>query len=331
MHLTELRWNGIYKGMRKINSTKKILVTGGAGYIGAVLVPALLDRGHAVTVVDNFFYQQTSLLDCCHNDRLTIVRGDVRNESLIQPLAAAADVIIPLACLVGAPLCAQRPLEARSINLDAVLMLLRHAGAHTRIVSPTTNSGYGVGEAGIFCTEETPLRPISLYGCLKAELEAALLADGRAVSLRLATVFGVSPRMRLDLLVNDFTYRAVTDRFVVLFEAHFKRNYIHVRDVARAFLHVLDNFDGMRGQAYNVGLSDANLSKLELCREIQKQVPDFTFLEAPVGEDPDKRNYIVSNEKIERAGFQPQVSLAQGIRELIRGYQVLRRNQFANV
>lgn len=317
--------------MRKINSTKKILVTGGAGYIGAVLVPVLLDRGHAVTVVDNFFYRQASLLDCCHHDRLTIVRGDVRNESLIQPLAAAADVIIPLACLVGAPLCAQRPLEARSINLDAVLMLLRHAGAHARIVSPTTNSGYGVGEAGIFCTEETPLRPISLYGCLKSELEAALLADGRAVSLRLATVFGVSPRMRLDLLVNDFTYRAVTDRFVVLFEAHFKRNYIHVRDVARAFLHVLDNFDGMRGQAYNVGLSDANLSKLELCREIQKQVPDFTFLEAPVGEDPDKRNYIVSNEKIERAGFQPQVSLAQGIRELIRGYQVLRRNQFANV
>ncbi len=317
--------------MSNPNSIKKILVTGGAGYIGSVLTPALLARGHAVTVVDNFTYGQTSLLDCCHNELLTIIRGDVRDEALIKPLAAAADAIMPLACLVGAPLCAQRPLEARSINLEAVRMLLRHAGPQARIISPTTNSGYGVGQAGIFCTEETPLRPISLYGRLKAELEESLLSDGRAVSLRLATVFGISPRMRLDLLVNDFTYRAVTDRFIVLFEAHFKRNYIHVRDVARAFLHALDNFEKMRGQAYNVGLSDANLSKLELCREIRKQVPDFTFLEAPVGEDPDKRNYIVSNEKIERAGFRPAVSLPQGIRELIRGYQVLRRNQYANV
>ncbi|MGI6087703.1 MAG: NAD-dependent epimerase/dehydratase family protein [Kiritimatiellia bacterium] len=317
--------------MSNANSIKKILVTGGAGYIGAVLTPALLARGYAVTVVDNFTYGQTSLLDCCHNDRLTIIRGDVRDETLIKQAAEQADVIMPLACLVGAPLCAQRPLEARSINLEAVLMLLRHAGPKARIISPTTNSGYGVGEPGVFCTEETPLRPISLYGRLKVELEEALLSDGRAVSLRLATVFGISPRMRLDLLVNDFTYRAVTDRFIVLFEAHFKRNYIHVRDVARAFLHTLDNFEQMRGQAYNVGLSDANLSKMELCREIQKQIPDFTILEAPVGEDPDKRNYIVSNEKIERTGFRPEVSLQQGIRELIRGYQVLRRNQYANV
>ncbi len=317
--------------MFAINSTKNILITGGAGYIGAVLTPTLLGQGYLVTVVDNFTYQQASLLDCCHNERLTVVRGDVRDEALIRPLAEKADVIIPLACLVGAPLCAQRPLDAHSINLEAVLRLLKYASPKARFLSPTTNSGYGVGEADVFCTEETPLRPISLYGKLKVELEQALLADGRAVSLRLATVFGISPRMRLDLLVNDFTYRAVADRFIVLFESHFKRNYIHVRDVARAFLHALDNFDLMQGEAYNVGLSDANLSKLELCQVIQQQLPDFTFLDAPIGKDPDQRDYIVSNEKIEKTGFKPQVSLAQGIRELIRGYQIIRRNTYANI
>lgn len=307
-----------------------ILVTGGAGYIGSILVPALLAEGHSVTVLDSFLYNQTSLLDCCNNPNLSIVRGDVRDERVVLPLLAKADAVMPLACLVGAPLCAQKPIEARSINLDAILMLLRHASPAQLFVSPTTNSGYGVGQAGVYCTEETPMNPISLYGRLKVELEKALLDHG-AVSLRLATVCGISPRMRLDLLVNDFTYRAVTDRFIVLFEAHFKRNYIHVRDVARAFLHALAHFDSMKGQPYNVGLSDANLSKMELCLEIKKQVPDFTIMEAPVGKDPDQRNYIVSNDKIEATGFHPQVSIQSAIAELIKGYQVLRRNQYANV
>ncbi|HOE37907.1 MAG TPA: SDR family oxidoreductase [Kiritimatiellia bacterium] len=313
-----------------MNSTPRILVTGGAGYLGAILVPALLARGCAVTVVDNFMYGQTPLFDCCADDKLTIIRGDVRDERLMLPLLKKADVIMPLACLVGAPLCAQKSAEARAINLDAILLLLKNAAKSQRFISPTTNSGYGVGQAGVFCTEETPMNPISLYGVLKVELEQALLAAG-AVSLRLATVCGISPRMRLDLLVNDFTYRAVTDRFVVLFEAHFKRNYIHVRDVARAFLHALDHFDAMRGQPYNVGLSDANLSKLELCQEIQKQVPDFTIMEAPIGKDPDQRNYIVSNAKIEATGYRPQVSIQRAIAELIKGYQIIRRNQHANV
>ena len=313
-----------------MNSTPHVLVTGGAGYLGSILVPTLLARGCAVTAVDNFLYGQTSLLDCCAYENFTIVRGDVRDERLMLPLLKKADVIMPLACLVGAPLCAQKPIEARSINLDAILMLLKNASKAQRFISPTTNSGYGVGQAGVFCTEETPMNPISLYGVLKVELEQALLAAG-AVSLRLATVCGVSPRMRLDLLVNDFTYRAVVDRFVVLFEAHFKRNYIHVRDVARAFCHALDNFDQMKGQPYNVGLSDANLSKMELCLEIQKQVPDFTIMEAPVGKDPDQRNYIVSNAKIEATGFQPQVSIQRAIAELLRGYQIIRRNQHANI
>ena len=313
-----------------MNSTPRILVTGGAGYLGSILVPALLARGASVTVVDNFMYGQTPLLDCCADEKLTIVRGDVRDERLMLPLLQKADVIMPLACLVGAPLCAQKPLEARSINLDAIVWLLKNASKSQRIISPTTNSGYGVGQAGVFCTEETPMNPVSLYGILKVELEQALLAAG-AVSLRLATVCGVSPRMRLDLLVNDFTYRAVVDRFVVLFEAHFKRNYIHVRDVARAFCHALDHFETMQGQPYNVGLSDANLSKMELCLEIQKQVPDFTIMEAPIGKDPDQRNYVVSNAKIEATGYKTQVSIQRAIAELVKGYQVVRRNQHANV
>jgi nucleoside-diphosphate-sugar epimerase len=311
-------------------STPHVLVTGAAGYLGSILVPALLARGFSVCAVDNFLYGQTPLLDCCADDNLSIVRGDVRDERLMLPLLAKADVVMPLACLVGAPLCAQKPIEARSINLDAILMLLKHASPAQRFVSPTTNSGYGVGQEGVYCTEETPMNPISLYGVLKVELEKALL-DAGAVSLRLATVCGVSPRMRLDLLVNDFTYRAVVDRFVVLFEAHFKRNYIHVRDVARAFLHAHDHFDAMRGQPYNVGLSDANLSKMELCLEIQKQLPDFTIMEAPIGKDPDQRNYVVSNAKIEATGYLPQVSIQRAIAELIKGYQVVRRNQLANV
>jgi nucleoside-diphosphate-sugar epimerase len=282
-------------------------------------------------VIDSFMYKQTSLLDCCHNPNLTIVRSDVRNVALIKKHLSKADVIIPLACLVGAPVCNQKPAEARSINLDAIKMLIDLSGKGQMILSPTTNSGYGVGEEGIFCTEETPMRPVSLYGTLKVELEECLLASGRAVSLRLATVCGISPRMRLDLLVNDFTYRAVMDRFVVLFEAHFKRNYIHVQDVASAFIHTMANFDTMRGQAYNIGLSDANISKMELCLEIKKQVPEFCIMESEIGKDPDQRNYIVSNEKIEKTGFKPQVSIQQSISELIKGYQILRRDDFTNL
>lgn len=308
-----------------------ILVTGAAGYIGSVMVPELLNAGHKVVAVDSFIYNQTSLLDCCHSGDLSIVRGDARDTALMKRLVAKADVVIPLACLVGAPVCDRKPIEARSVNLDAVKMLVDMTSRSQMIVSPTTNSGYGVGEDGVFCTETTPMRPVSLYGRLKVELEDHLLASGHAISLRLATAFGISPRMRLDLLVNDFTYRAVTDRFVVLFEAHFKRNYIHVRDIAGAFIHSISNFDRMKNEPYNVGLSEANLSKMELCEEIKKQVPDFCIMESPIGKDPDQRNYIVSNEKIERTGYRPRVSLRAGIAELIKGYQVIRRNQFSNV
>ncbi len=309
----------------------KILVTGGAGYIGSVMVPALLQRGHEVLVVDAFMFNQSSLLDCCHDEKLSIIRGDARDKELISKCLKRVDAIFPLAALVGAPACARDPVAARSTNLDAIRMLLDQRSRDQIIIFPNTNSGYGIGEKGIQCTEETPLRPVSLYGRLKVEAEKSLLDAGNAIALRLATVFGISPRMRLDLLVNDFTYRAVTDRFVILFEAQFKRNYIHVRDVARAFIHALDSFDKMKNQAYNVGLSEANLSKWELCEEIKKQVPSFYFVEAKVGEDPDKRDYIVSNAKLEATGFKPAVSLQMGIAELIKGYQVVQRNQFGNV
>ena len=309
----------------------KSLVTGGAGYIGSVLVPQLLDEGHEVTVLDSFMYGQASLLDCCHHPRLSIVRGDARDRALVAGALKRADVIFPLACLTGAPLCDRDPVGARSINLDAVTMVLELRSREQRVIFPNTNSGYGVGEAGAFCTEESPLRPVSLYGRLKVEAEARVLAEPNTLTFRLATVFGVSPRMRLDLLVNDFTYRAVTDGTVVLFEADFKRNYLHVRDVARAFLHALAGFDAMKGRCYNVGLSDANLSKRELCEEIRKQVPRFWWAEAPVGKDPDQRNYVVSNARIEGTGFKPAVSLEAGIAELIKGYQVIRRAGYANV
>ena len=309
----------------------RILVTGGAGYLGSTLVPALLAAGHKVTVLDNFMYHQNSLAHVCHDPGFDVVRGDVRIEATVLPLLKKADIVIPLAAYVGAPLCARDPVGATTTNHDAIVMMLKHMGKHQRILMPTTNSAYGTGDANNFCTEESPLRPISHYAIEKVKVEQALMQHPNAISFRLATVFGMSPRMRIDLLVNDFTYRAVHDRFVVLFEASFKRNYIHVRDVARAFLHGIDNYEKMNGQIFNVGLSDANVSKRELCEVIQKQVPDFTFIEAPVGRDPDQRNYIVSNAKIEATGYRPRVSLEAGVRELIKGFTMIRNSVYGNV
>ena len=309
----------------------KILVTGGAGYLGSILVPELLRAGHRVAVLDNFMFKQNSLAHVCADPNFDVVRGDCRDEGLVKTLLAKADVVIPLAALVGAPLCAMDPVGATTINLDAQIMLLRNLSPAQRVMLPITNSGYGIGEKGKPCTEESPLRPISLYGRHKVAVERAALERGNAISFRLATVFGMAPRMRIDLLVNDFTYRAVHDRAVVLFESQFKRNYIHVRDVARVFLHALSNFEGMKNQPYNVGLSDANLSKLELARKIKEHLPHFVFVEAAIGEDPDKRDYIVANDKIERTGFKPAHSLDMGIQELIKGYAMIRNSVYGNV
>ena len=309
----------------------KILVTGGAGYIGSTLVPQLLKYGHKVIVLDNFMYHQTSLLDCCHDAKLTIINGDSRNKALIAEHVKTVDAILPLACLTGAPLCSKDPSGAKSTNFDAITMLLELRNKNQWIIFPTTNSGYGVGEKGIHCTEETPLRPVSLYGKLKVEVENMLLNSENTITLRFATVFGVSPRMRLDLLVNDFTYRALNDHYLVLFEANFKRNYLHIRDAASAFIFCFKNFSSMKGEPYNIGLSDANLSKLELCHKIKQFIPNFYFIESPIGEDIDKRDYIVSNKKIEEKGFKTKMSLEKGIEELIKGYQIIKRNQYSNI
>lgn len=309
----------------------KILVTGGAGYIGSVMVPMLLDKGCRVTVLDNFMFNQNSLLDCCHHPGLDIVRGDTRDGALVKNLLQEVDAVFPLACLTGAPLCDKDPREAESVILEAVRLILKLRVPGQAVIYPTTNSGYGVGEKGKFCTEETPLRPISLYGRLKVKAEEEILAARNAITLRLATAFGVSPRMRLDLLVNDFTWRALKMKHIELFEAHFMRNYCHVRDISAAFIHCLENFDRLKDQAYNVGLTEANCSKQQLCAEIQKQVPDFTFTESMDAKDPDQRDYIVSNEKIEKTGFRAKVSLAAGITELIKGYTVLSDNKVMGV
>jgi nucleoside-diphosphate-sugar epimerase len=311
--------------------SRNILVTGGAGYLGSTMVPELLNAGHKVTVLDNFMFGQNSLAHVCHHPNFNVVRGDIRVEATMRSLMKNADVIIPLAALVGAPLCSKDPVGATTTNHDAITLMLKLLSKDQIVLMPTTNSAYGTGDENNFCTEESPLRPISQYAIEKVGIEKELMQHPNFVSFRLATVFGMAPRMRIDLLVNDFTYRAVYDRFVVLFESQFKRNYIHVRDVMRVFLHAIQNYDKMKGQIYNVGLSDANVSKKELCQAIQKRLPEFVFLEAPVGKDPDQRNYIVSNAKIEATGFKPMYSLDFGIQELIKGYGMIRNTRYGNV
>jgi nucleoside-diphosphate-sugar epimerase len=308
-----------------------ILVTGGAGYLGSTMVPDLLQLGHKVTVLDSFMYKQSSLNHVCHHPNFSVVKGDIRIEGVMAPLIKKADIVIPLAALVGAPMCSQDPVGAQTVNHDAIALMLKLLSKQQLVLMPTTNSAYGTGDKNNFCTEASPLNPISLYAKEKVGIERELMQRENAVSFRLATVFGMSPRMRIDLLVNDFTYRAVHDRFVVLFESSFKRNYVHVRDVSRVFQHAIVNFEKMKGQIYNVGLSDANVSKKELCKRIQKQVQDFVFLDAPVGKDPDQRNYIVSNAKIEATGFQPIHSLDMGISDLIKGYTMIKNTRYGNV
>lgn len=308
----------------------KVLVTGGAGYLGAILCEHLLQAGHSVTVVDNFLFGQTPLLHLCANPRFDIVRGDARDESTISRLMKEADVVIPLAALVGAPICDRDPVNATGVNLDAVRLITRLRSPRQLIVYPTTNSGYGTKSGAQFCTEDTPLEPISLYGRTKVEAEAEVLNSPNSITLRLATVFGTSPRMRIDLLVNHFVYAAVTDGYIVIFEKHFKRNYIHIRDVADCFLHCIANSAEMVGRPYNVGLDAANLSKEELALKVKQHVPNFYIHFSEVGSDPDKRNYIVSNQRLREAGFEAKRSLDDGIAELIKAYRMMRKTVYGN-
>ena len=308
-----------------------VLVTGGAGYLGAVLCERLLAAGCQVTAIDCLIYQQRSLFHLCANPDFEFVDGDVRDEALMGRHVKEADVIIPLAAIVGAPACDRDPSLARSVNLEAIRLINRVRSASQLVVYPTTNSGYGARTGDVFCTEETPLEPISLYGLTKSQAEGELLQSANVVTLRLATVFGMSPRMRLDLLVNHFTYAAVTDGYLVIFEKDFKRNYIHIRDVADCFLHCIVNSKQMVGRPFNAGLDSANLSKEELALKIKEFVPDFYVHFAPIGADPDKRNYIVSNQRLRQAGFEAKRSLNFGIKELLKGYRMMGRPRFKNV
>jgi len=309
----------------------RILVTGGAGYIGSILVPELLAQDYTVTVLDSLIHGQSPLLECCSSPKFDFIKGDICDQNLMTEHIGRFDLIIPLAAIVGTPACKINPTLTRLVNYDAHMKLAKMISPSQMIIFPTTNSGYGIGEKDTFCTEESPLRPISEYGRTKIEVEKTLLDKGNAVTYRLATVFGTSPRMRMDLLVNDFTYRAYKDRFIILFEEHFRRNYIHIRDVAKAFIFAIDNFNKMKGEPFNAGLSSANLTKRQLCEKIKEYVPDFYIHSAPVGEDPDKRDYVVSNEKLESLGWQPDYTLDMGIVELLKGYKILKPNRFANV
>jgi nucleoside-diphosphate-sugar epimerase len=308
----------------------RVLVTGGAGYLGSVLCERLLATGYEVTTVDDMMYQQRSLFHLCANPRFDFVLGDVRDRDLMRSLVRKADVLIPLAAVVGAPACDRDPSLARSVNLEAVRVLNGLRSSEQRVLYPTTNSGYGTQSGDLFCTEDTPLEPISLYGQTKTQAETELLRTPNVITLRLATVFGMSPRMRLDLLVNHFVYAAVTDGYIVIFEKDFKRNYIHIRDVADCFVHCIENFERMAGRPYNAGLDAANLSKEELALKIKEYVPNFYVHFAQVGSDPDKRNYIVSNQRLREAGFEARRSLDEGIRELLKGYRMMGRARFRN-
>jgi nucleoside-diphosphate-sugar epimerase len=308
-----------------------VLVTGGAGYLGSVLCERLLNAEYRVTTVDDMMYQQRSLFHLCADPHFDFVSGDARDKELMRRLVKEADVLIPLAAIVGAPACDRDPLLARSVNLEAVRLLNGLRSPQQMVIYPTTNSGYGTQSGDLFCTEDTPLEPISLYGQTKSQAEAELLETPNVITLRLATVFGTSPRMRLDLLVNHFVYAAVTDGYVVIFEKDFKRNYIHVRDVADCFVHCIENFKRMAGRPYNAGLDAANLSKEELALRIKEYVPNFYVHFGQVGSDPDKRNYIVSNQRLREAGFEARRSLDDGIRELLKGYRMTGRARFKNV
>ncbi len=308
----------------------RVLVTGGAGYLGSVLCEHLLAAGHTVTIVDNFLFGQTPLFHLCANPRFQIVRGDARDEATMARAIKDADVVIPLAALVGAPICDRDPVNAMSVNFDSIRLVTRLRSPRQLIVYPTTNSGYGTKSGAQFCTEDTPLEPISIYGRTKVDAESEVLNSPNSITLRLATVFGMSPRMRIDLLVNHFVYAAVTDGYIVIFEKHFKRNYIHIRDVADCFLHCMAHSDRMVGKPYNAGLDAANLSKEELALKVKEHVPNFYIHFSEVGSDPDKRNYIVSNQRLREAGFEARRTLDDGIAELVKGYRMLRKTIYGN-
>ena len=308
----------------------RVLITGGAGYIGNVLTPTLLMNDCKVTVLDNLIHRRPDIMSNAYHQNFNFVYGDVRSQELYRKLITNNDIIINLAAYVGMPLCKRFPIEAVQVNKESAEFLAKTASKQQKIIYATTNSGYGLGEhvdgKAVYCTEETPLRPISLYGETKAAAEKALMDNQNTVSFRLATVMGVSPKMRMDLLVNDFTWRAWNDKFIVLFESNFLRNFIHIQDVASAMVFAI--YNGLNNQVYNLGNTSANVNKMELCLAIKKHVPDFYITESPINKDPDQRNYIVSNKKIESLGWKPNFSLDDTIKELLKAYPIIKNSNF---
>jgi nucleoside-diphosphate-sugar epimerase len=313
------------------STSSTVLITGVAGYLGSIISDHFLRAGHRIIGVDNLSYGSAPLNHLCEQSAFEFIREDVRNEQVMAGLVRKADVIIPLAAVVGMPACMRDPWLATSVNLDAIRLINRLRSPSQLIIYPNTNSGYGIKSGDAFCTEETALEPISIYGQTKCQAELELLNSSNTITLRLATVFGMSPRMRLDLLVNHFVYAAVTDGYLVIFEKDFKRNFVHVRDVADCMLHCLANASQMIGRPYNVGLESANLSKAELAMKVKEYVPNFYVHFSEVGSDPDKRNYIVSNQRLREAGFEAKRSLDTGIPELIKGYRLIGRSLLKNV
>lgn len=312
---------------------KNILITGGAGYIGNILVKQLLSlKNYKITVIDNLIHRQHQIFEHCHDDNFKFVYGDVRDERLYKDLVEKNDVIINLAAYVGMPCCNRFPVETKEVNQDSAKYLSTIIGKDQLVIHMNTNSGYGLGQhrdgKAVFCTEETPLNPISLYGITKCAAEKYLLDTGKAISYRLATVFGLSPKQRMDVLVNDFTWKAWNDRYIVLFESAFLRNFVHVRDVSNAIVFALNNSNTMIGNAYNVGNSSANVNKMELCQIIKKYVPDFYITTSEINKDPDQRNYIVSNEKIEKLGWKCNHSLDMGIQELLKSFPIIKNSNY---
>jgi nucleoside-diphosphate-sugar epimerase len=311
---------------------QKILITGGAGYLGSVLTEVLLSKGYTVTVLDNLIYKQLSLTSFCHNKNFKLVVGDVRDTQLLSDLVEANDVIIPLAAIVGMPACKKDPELTIDVNyqqIDDIVAFMRNS---QKLLVPNTNSQYGSSDTII--TEDSPFNPLSLYAKTKCNAEKAVLDSGNGISLRLATVFGVSYRQRMDLLVNDFVYRALTDEYLVLFESHFLRNYVHVRDVAKAFVHLIENYKTCNNNAFNVGLTSANMSKLQLAQKVKEYIPNLVIIEEQFKEDFDKRNYVVSNEKLEKTGWCCDYSIDAGIKELMTAYKMIqnfKNKDFTNI
>jgi len=296
----------------------KILVTGAAGYIGSMLTTELVRLGYSVIAIDIQKYDKNSLSHLLFYKNFQFINADITKEIVIKKYIKNVDFIIPLAALVGAPLCEKFKKKAKKTNIDSIRIILKYIKHNQKIIYPTTNSGYGVGQKNKFCDENSPLKPISLYGATKAMAEKLIMEHNNSICFRLATVFGFSHRMRTDLLVNNFVMNAVKYKKLSIFEPHFRRNYVHIKDVVNAFIFAINNFNRLKNNIYNLGLSSANLTKIILAKKIKKVIKKLRIVIIKNVSDPDKRDYYVSNKKIEKAGFKPSVSLKEGIEELIK-------------